>query len=416
MDIGVAILITGFAAVFAAFLLLLNGLIYSEFTNSKIPLGVVSRRKLHLVHMVQVGCAVLGRILERMGLCHQITFTRKVLSWLTVRKEPVPSGLRIKDLMFANVPVRAYEPTVPSGGRRRALVYFHGGGWVLGSIDTADAVCRYIAKESDTVVISVGYRLAPEHRYPAQLDDCEAATCHFLSVAEAEFGVDMRRIAVGGDSAGGNLAAALCQRLAQPQSGGLPPLRSQVLIYPALQMADFSLPSYVQNQAVPLLFRGRAAFYFLQYLNGEMSVCQDVLEGSHVPADLRLQYRRWLSPDNLPPDFLPRDYKEPEPGEFDGEVYHLVREGLEPGMSPLLAEDSVLRLTPPTFVLTCEYDVLRDDGLLYRKRLEDLGVAVSWRHIPDGFHGILNFCSSGWLTFPSSRAAMDCIVEYVKTI
>lgn len=235
-------------------------------------------------------------------------------------------------------------------------------------------------------------------------------------MAEAEFGVDSRRIAVGGDSAGGNLAAALCQRLAQPESGSLPPLRSQVLIYPVLQMADFNLPSYVQNQAVPLLFRGRAAFYFLQYLNGEMSVCQDVLQGSHVPADLRPQYRRWLSPDHLPLEFLPRDYKEAEPGEFDGEVYHLVRGGLEPGVSPLLGEDSVLRLTPPTFVLTCEYDVLRDEGLLYRKRLEDLGVAVAWRHIPGGFHGILNLFSSGWLTFPSSQAVVDCIVEYVKTI
>lgn len=123
------------------------------------------------------------------------------------------------------------------------------------------------------------YRLAPEHRYPTQLDDCDAATCHFLSVAEAEFGVDPGRVAVGGDSAGGNLAAALCQRLAKRKDGHLLSPCAQVLIYPALQMADFNLPSYQQNHAVPILFRGRVAFYFLQYLNGDTSVCQHSVPG-----------------------------------------------------------------------------------------------------------------------------------------
>lgn len=260
------------------------------------------------------------------------------------------------------------------------------------------------------------YRLAPEHRYPAQLDDCETATCHFLSVAEAEFSVDSRRVAVGGDSTGANLAAALCQRLARREDGHLPSPCAQVLIYPALQMADFNLPSYQQNHAVPILFRGRMAFYFLQYLNGDMSVCQDVLDGNHVPTELRPCYKKWLSPSNLPPECLTRGICEHPAPEYDGEVYHLIKAGLEPEVSPLLADDAVIQKTPPTFILTCEYDVLRDDGILYRKRLLDLERDVAWQHLTEGFHGMINFFNQGWLTFPSAVQVVDGVADYMTTL
>ncbi|XP_061075726.1 arylacetamide deacetylase-like 4 isoform X2 [Conger conger] len=384
--------------------------------NSEIPRGVTGRWKLHAIHILFVGVAVVGRILERLGLCHQISVVLWAYGNLLVCRRPAPPGLHIRDLTFGGVPVRVYQPTAPSAGGRRGLLYFHGGGWVTGSIDISDEICRCIAKESETTVVSVGYRLAPEHRYPAPLDDCEVATRGFLSVAEAEFGVDPRRVAVGGDSAGANLAAALCQRLAKKQDGHLSSPCAQVLIYPVLQMADFSLPSYQQNHAVPLLFRGRAAFYYLQYLNGDVSLCQDVLEGAHVPPDLRLEYGRWLSPELLPAQFLARGCGRVEPPPYDAEAYHAVRTGLDPEMSPLLGEDEVVRRTPRAFVLTCEYDVLRDDGLLYRRRLEDLGVAVSWHHVPDGFHGLLSFYGLSWLSFPAAGPAMDSVVRFVETL
>lgn len=303
--------------------------------------------------------------------------------------------------------------------------------------DSVDEVCRYLAKESDATVVSVGYvshkhpnacfilpptsvffryRLAPEHRHPAQLDDCRAATCHFLSAAEAEFGVDPRRVAVGGDGAGANLAAALCQRLARGEDGHLPLPCAQVLLCPALQMADFNLPSYQQNRAVPILFRGRMAFYFLQYVGGDASLCQHVLEGNHVPTELRPLYRQWLSPSNLPPPCLARGFRERPSPDYDGEAYHAVKAGLRPEVSPLLAEDAVIRRSPPTFILTCEYDVLRDDGVLYRKRLVDLGKDVTWRHAEDGFHGVVNFFGQSWLGFPCARGLVDSVVSYVKTL
>uniref|UniRef100_W5M5V1 Arylacetamide deacetylase-like 4 n=1 Tax=Lepisosteus oculatus TaxID=7918 RepID=W5M5V1_LEPOC len=399
----------------STFLLLLIGLVYSELMNSEIPPGVPSQWKLHSIHGLFVGIALVGRIFERLGLCHQVVFTRWVIARFLAPKKSAPPGLLIKDLVFAEVPVRVYQPTAPSAGKRRGLVYFHGGGWVMGSIDVYDEVCRYIAKESETTVVNVEYRLAPEYRYPVQLDDCHAATSHFLRVAEAEFGVDPCRVAVGGDSAGGNLAAALCQRMAEKEDGSLTAPCAQVLIYPALQMADFNLPSYQQNHAVPILFRARVPFYFIQYLNGDTSVIPDVLEGNHVPADLKLKYRKWLSPDNLPAECKARRFVPKVVSSYDGEVYDVVKGGLEPAVSPLLAEDAIVRKMPPMFILTCEYDVLRDDGILFKKRLEDLGVPVTWQHVSDGFHGIINL-SNGWLSFPSSRLGLDSIVNYVKTL
>ncbi|XP_072522131.1 arylacetamide deacetylase-like 4 [Salminus brasiliensis] len=417
MEIGTAILIIGFAALAAAFCLLLIGLVYSEAMNSEIPPGVANSGKLRAVHCGLVGIAVGGQILARLGLCSQVGFTRWCTGCIVGRQQPPPPGLRIKDMTFGGVPVRVYEPTAASDQKRRGMMYFHGGGWVVGSIDVYDEVCRHIAKESNTTVVSVGYRLAPEHRFPAHLDDCETATLYFLSVAETEFGVDPGRVVLGGDSAGGNLTAALSQRLAGKRTGDLPSPLALVLIYPALQMADFNLPSYQQNHAVPILFRARTVFYFLQYLNGDMSVCQDVMAGRHIPAELKLHYSKWLAPTNLPPKFRERSDQKPKVATaHDGEVYHIIKDGLQPEFSPLLAEDDVLRLTPPTFILTCEYDVLRDDGILFQKRLKDLGVAVTWQHIPDGFHGIVNFFNRGWLNFPAGKKAMDHIVSYIKTL
>ncbi|KFP22294.1 Arylacetamide deacetylase-like 4, partial [Egretta garzetta] len=248
-------------------------------------------------------------------------------------------------------------------------------------------ICRYIARESESVVVSVGYRLAPEHKYPAAYEDCLNATIHFMKNIE-HYGVDPARIIVCGDNAGGNLAAAVTQTLAGRSD--LPRLRAQILIYPGLQALDFNLPSYQQNGGVPLLFRERAAFCVLQYLNGNALHMQEILEGSHIPPDMRLKYRKWVSPDNIPEKFKVRGYKPHKPHEFKGEVFEKVTRSFEPNLCLLLAEDALVEQLPESFILTCEYDVLRDDGLLYKKRLEDNGVRVTWYHLEDGFHGVIS--------------------------
>uniref|UniRef100_A0A671T9A0 Arylacetamide deacetylase-like 4 n=1 Tax=Sinocyclocheilus anshuiensis TaxID=1608454 RepID=A0A671T9A0_9TELE len=386
MHTEITILLIVFAALFAAFCLLVVVPVYSELRNINILHGVANPWKLHVTHCVYVGISIVGQILGQLGLCNQMNFIRRFRCCIMAHKRPVPCRLRIKVLTFSGVPVRVYEPTTAPGEKKRGLVYFHGGGWVFGCIHDYNEVCRYISLESDTTVVSVGY--------PAHLDDCEVVTHHFLSIAAADFGVDPRRVAVGGDSAGANLAAALCQRLSKSQDGHLPSPCAQVLIYPALQMADFHLPSYQLNHSVPILFRGRVVFYFLQ----------QILEGKHVPVELKLCYKKWLDPENLPPQFR-KGVRSP-----------VVITSHDADISPLLDEDDVLRLALPTFILTCEFDVLGDYGILFLKRLKDVGVDVTWEHLSDGFHGIISFFNQGWLTFQSSQKGMDSIVQYVKTL
>uniref|UniRef100_A0A8C2SQL7 Alpha/beta hydrolase fold-3 domain-containing protein n=1 Tax=Coturnix japonica TaxID=93934 RepID=A0A8C2SQL7_COTJA len=324
----------------------------------------------------------------------QISFVRYMQG---IRALGTDQKLFIENLWFEEVPVRIYQPKAPSTSPRRGVMFFHGGGWVFGSLAAS----------------IVKYRLAPEHKYPAAYEDCLNATIHFMRNADL-YGVDPARISVCGDSAGGNLAAAVSQTLAGRTD--LPRLRAQILIYPILQALDFNLPSYKQNQGVPPLFQERAAVYVLQYLNGNASNLEQVLEGSHIPIDIKLNYRKWVSEDYIPEKFKVRGYKPHVLLDCSTEVYETVKRFLEPNLCPLLAEDAVVHQLPESFILTCEYDVLRDDGLLYKKRLEDNGVRVTWCHLEDGFHGIINSFNSEWLSFSSGKRGLENIVNFLKSL
>ncbi|OXB64365.1 hypothetical protein ASZ78_009948 [Callipepla squamata] len=340
-----------------------------------------------------------GKMLEKMGVCTELVFTRYMRSGKKRGPEP---WLRLQDTRFAGVPVRIYRPRVPSAALRPAVVFFH---------DSHDNICRYIAREGSSVVVSVGYRLAPEHKYPAAYEDCLNATAHFMKNAE-HYGVDPARISVCGDSAGGNLAAAVSQTLAGRSD--LPRLRAQILIYPGLQALDLDLPSYQQNRGVPLLLRERAAFFALHYLRGEASHKQDVLKGSHVPPEMRQKYKKWVNPDNIPERFKARGYNPQKTHDITAEIFKKFERICEPSLCPLLAEDAVIQQLPESFILTCEYDVLRDDGLLYKKRLEDNGVRVTWCHLEDGFHAIISLYDYGRLSFPSGKRGLDRVVQFIK--
>ncbi|XP_075696872.1 arylacetamide deacetylase-like 4 [Rhinoderma darwinii] len=411
---GIALALAAiFVIIFIALaILLVAGIIYFEFTNSELPPGVANPVKLRIIHCITICIAVVGKILQNMFVCGQLEFTRFIRDKLMVRKLGEDPKLLIKDLKFEGIPVRVYQPRSPSAGGRKGVVFFHGGGWMFGSIDSYDVLCRYISKGTESVVVSVGYRLAPEHRYPAAFDDCLNATIHFLKTAE-EYGVDPSSVIISGDSAGGNLTAAVCQALVNTDL--LKPL-AQVLIYPAVQALDFHLPSYTQNSAVPVLYRERAVFYMINYVQGNLQMMEDILDGDHVPVDLKMKFRKWLGPDNIPEEFKVPGYKPRVMATHSEDVYQAHKQVFETHFSPLLAEDSVIRLLPKAYILTCQFDVLRDDGILYKKRLEDNGVPVTWFHLKDGFHGIISFFDNGALSFESGKLAVDNIVNFINNV
>ncbi|XP_061457707.1 arylacetamide deacetylase-like 4 isoform X2 [Rhineura floridana] len=382
--------------------------LYYHVTRTHIPPGISQGAKLHVMTLFGNLMFGLALFLEKVGICHKYVIWRLVMNGILPRED---SKLIIKDLLFDGIPVRIYWPKASPARNGRGMLYLHGGAGLFGSIRAYERVCRYIARESDTVVVSVEFRLAPEHRHPVPLLDCCTAAIHFLKNAK-EYGVDPNRIAIGGDSSGGTFAAVVCQELVTRVD--LPRMRAQIMVYPFLQAVDFNLPSHQQNRSVPMLFRKRAIQFGFAYLTGKTINVEGILENAHVPRDMWVKYRKWISADNLPEEFKARGYVSKVPVSFSQKLYELVKPAFDPRFSPLLAEDAIICQLPETFILTCEHDVLRDDGLLYKKRLEDNGVPVTWHHVQDGFHGVAIFIDYVLLEFPGTRDCMEHVAQFLK--
>lgn len=221
------------------------------------------------------------------------------------------------------VKARLYHPA--PGTTLPLLVFIHGGGWVFGTLDTHDPLCRALAAAAEVAVLSLEYPRAPEHRYPAALDTVRAAVVTAVEQADT-LGIDPGRIAVGGDSAGGNLSAALC--LATRDEGG-PAIAHQLLLYPVVDN-DFTRASYIENATGYMLSSEMMQWFWAQYL-GDAERATDALA------------------------------------------------------TPIRA-DSLAGL-PSATVVTAEYDPLRDEGAAYAERLKADGVAVTHDHFPGVIHG-----------------------------
>ena len=223
--------------------------------------------------------------------------------------------------------VRIYTPD--GDGPFPILVYFHGGGWVIGSPNTVDASCRALSNLAECIVVSSSYRLAPEHKFPAAIDDCYAAT-RWAALNAAALNGDAARIAVGGESAGGNLAAAVALKA---QAQGIPRLAYQLLMYPVINHA-FDTPSYRDNAEGYFLTTEMMAWFWDQYLNN-------------------------------------------------------ATDGQNPLASPLQASDQRLSEVPAAFIAAAEFDPLRDEAAAYAAKLKEAGVAVQYKCYAGLIHGFM---------------------------
>lgn len=331
----------------------------------------------------------------------------------------VMPGIKISDIAFAGTPVRVYEP--PAGGEghlRRGLMFFHGGGWTFGSgrIGTYNDINLMVADELNTVVVSVEYRMYPEVHFPVPYLDCVAAAKHFLSPEVlAKYAIDPERVAVSGDSAGGNLAAAVAQEISTDESVTVK-FSAQALIYPVLQALDFNTPSYLQNQHMPILTREFMVQLWLQYLGAELSLQPQIIANNHSASQhsaFTPELRSRLDWSALLPDKFKKNHKPLVVEKGLQEVLKKVPGFLDVRAVPLLAGPEVLAKCPRAFILTCEYDVLRDDGLMYARRLQDAGVAVTNEHYEGGFHGCLSFIA--WpLDFDVGKRAVRGYIRWLQ--
>jgi acetyl esterase/lipase len=249
-------------------------------------------------------------------------------------RRPVHEELRVEDRTIdgpaGQIPVRLYWPPEAGDAPLPAVMFFHGGGWVVGDLDSYDGDARRHAVGSGALVVSVEYRLAPEHPYPAAVDDVWAAT-QWVAEHGDELGVDVERLAVAGDSAGGNLAAVVAQ---MARDGGGPPIAFQLLWYPATTW-DVSLPSFTENADAPILTVDAVGEFSRWYARGQ---------------DLR----------NPPSTLVPA-----RATDFSG--------------------------LAPAYIAVAGYDPLRDDGVRYGELLAAAGVPVQVDEAGSLVHGYLAY-------------------------
>lgn len=241
------------------------------------------------------------------------------------RLPPTVDVAEIRDVDAAGVPARLYHPN--PGVTTGLTVFFHGGGWVIGDLDSHDNVCRSLAVRSGHAVLSIDYRLAPENPFPAALGDAVHAT-RWAAANAASLGADPARLAVAGDSAGGNLAAIVAQLA--PAA-----LRFQLLVYPVTD-ARMVTPSYTEYADGPFLTAAGMSWFVGHYLSGDQG-----------------------RPD-------------------------------DPRVSPLLADDTALAAGPPALVITAQCDPLADEGQAYARRLAAAGVPCTHVRFDGQIHGFFS--------------------------
>ncbi|PYN15713.1 MAG: acetyl hydrolase [Candidatus Rokuibacteriota bacterium] len=250
------------------------------------------------------------------------------------------------------IPLRVYRPAgVAASVALPGLLYFHGGGWVIGDLDTHDVLCRQLTAEAGVTVVNVDYRLAPEHKFPAAADDAWAATRWTVAHA-SEFGVDAGRLAVGGDSAGGNLAAVVAL---QARDAGAPIIKLQVLVYPVTDVA------------------------------AESRSYQDFSEGYM----LTRESMRWFTAHYLAAAGQANDWR----------------------VSPLRASSHAG--LPPALVVTAGFDPLRDEGAAYAAKLQQAGVLVDYVCYGGMIHG---FAGMGKLIETGNRAVSHIAATLRQTL
>ena len=277
--------------------------------------------------------------------------------------QPAPTVVgEVKELSatgpHGNIPLRLYKPleTPSATGSPAAasplpvLVYFHGGGWVIGDLDTHDVLCRELCQNSGCAVVAVDYRMGPEYRFPAAVDDCYAAT-RWVSDKAASLGLDAARLAVGGDSAGGNLAAVVALMARDALDGRVLPIRFQLLIYPATDMRQLT-PSIQSNGKGYLLEKETMDYFQGHYTGGDEAIHSD-----------------WRA-------------------------------------SPQLATSH--NNLPPALVITAGYDPLRDEGIAYAQKLSAAGNTATHISFERQIHG---FITMGRVLHEANTAVRLCALE-----
>ncbi|XP_003925158.2 neutral cholesterol ester hydrolase 1 [Saimiri boliviensis] len=363
-----------------------------------LPSSVSDPWKLMLLDATFRGAQQVSNLIHYLGLSHHLLALNFIIVSFGKKSAWSSAQVKVTDTDFDGVEVRVFEgPPKPEEPLKRSVVYIHGGGWALASakIRYYDELCTAMAEELNAVIVSIEYRLVPKVYFPEQINDVVRATKYFLEPKVLEkYMVDPGRICISGDSAGGNLAAAVGQQFTQDASLKNK-LKLQALIYPVLQALDFNTPSYQQNMNTPILPRYVMVKYWVDYFKGNYDFVQAMIVNNHTSLDVEeaAALRARLNWTSLLPASIIKNYKPVVQTTGNAGIVRELPQLLDARSAPLIADQAVLQDLPKTYILTCEHDVLRDDGIMYAKRLESAGVEVTLDYFEDGFHGCMIFTS-----------------------
>ncbi|KAI1706373.1 alpha/beta hydrolase fold domain-containing protein [Ditylenchus destructor] len=383
-----------FLVVVALLLLLLSAL------HIPLPTEICDRKKIQVFEFcLRLGNEYLGDIVEWLfGAVFRNKLTRLLVALPYVFQRRPPKWCVIRNEKIAGVDCRVY---LPQGERRKtngAIIFIHGGGWCIMRPSFYDGPVLSLIARVGCTVISIDYTLSPEVPFPTAINECEKVLYEVHDVKYSEYGIDPNRLAVMGDSAGGNLSAVLCQRALRHKR---PLIKCQVLIYPVIHFLDMLTPAYRyyyrSYKGTSLLNPKSLIRWYLMYLGMEPSQAniKAIMKNQHISQEIREdpEIAAIIDTNVLPKTMqnaLPEDEKLPSfiaPPQKEL-ADHLSKFLSDPDICPIVGKD--LGGLAPAMILTCGVDILRDEGIQYARRLRSFGVPVQWNHYEAAFHAFLH--------------------------
>lgn len=365
---------------------------------------------------------VFANALEYMGIVHRVNITRFFyhVSYGSFNARDSRDNISVSDDMIGSVVIRIFRPFVAdldAGGSsastaRPTIIFYHGGGYIVGSADIFEPVSYSMAKHTQYTVIYIEYRLIPEHKYPAAFNDSLETTIELIK-QNAKYNIDVNNLVLMGDSAGGNLATVIGQQLIERN---IARPRLQVLIYPILQFFDFTLPSYRAYFPASVLgsINHENFKMFISFFTGE-HVDDHIFLNGHTTSAHKEKFSRFVNRQFLLNSKYYVDHHLDQLNDTSNRYERLSEILLSNKVSPLLVEDDYLEANTPenTLLITAEIDILRDDGFIYAERLRRVDKRVNHVHYDSLFHGIFGL-NTGPLKFDKANEIVHKVAHLVK--
>ncbi|EFP09704.1 hypothetical protein CRE_21923 [Caenorhabditis remanei] len=384
-------------------LLVISFFVYSFYLlHIPLPHDISDRSKLAIAEfLLRLSNEYLGDLIENVfGPEVRNKVTRFIMSVGFLIPTKPPAGITRKRVRVQGVSCITYQ--IEQSKNDGLLIFIHGGGWCVGEAKYYDDIMYQLCQRIGCNGLSIDYRLAPEHPFPAGLNDCHAVVLELCNNGLPDLPFNRKKVLISGDSAGGNLAAVVCQRMHREHNDVL---LGQILIYPVTHVFNFTSASYQEYwksyAGTALLNPKHMARWMLLYLglDATKSNIKKVMNSQHVPLNLleQKQYSSWL--------YHLNDRKQEKT--VDSVLAEQFRKlGTNPDVSPMFGDTDGL---PPALVLTAGYDVLKDEGIQYADKLKQSGVRTEWCHYPRAFHGLFNMPNSN-----DRVEMMQAVVDFAK--